>query len=112
MSIEKKKPLFVDPLEISTGLSIDDLNKYLPAIQKVSDLKMTAEKMKDGIFFNPSKPRPKNTPSIILSDVIFRSATFCIAGRYLFKSSMDNPVDTLNGSTNKDFFFLILIVKI
>ena len=50
MSIEKKKSLFVDPLEVTTGLSIDDLNKYLPAIQKVVDIKMTADKMKDGVY--------------------------------------------------------------
>ncbi len=71
MSIKKKKPLFIDPLEVSTGLSIDDLNKYLPAIQKVSDLKMTADKMKDGIFLglalNGLKNVPNNTIDLIIA---------------------------------------------
>ena len=71
MSIEKKKPLFVDPLEVSTGLSIDDLNKYLPAIQKVSDLNMTADKMKDGIFLGLGldglKQVPNNTIDLIIA---------------------------------------------
>ena len=71
MSIEKKKPLFVDPLEISTGLSIEDLNKYLPAIQKVSDIKMTADKMKDGVFLglciNGLRKIPNNTIDLIIA---------------------------------------------
>ena len=71
MSIEKKKPLFVDPLEVSTGLSIDDLNKYLPAIQKISDLKMTADKMKDGVFLglalNGLEKVPNNSIDLIIA---------------------------------------------
>ena len=71
MSIEKKKPLFVDPLEVSTGLSIDDLNKYLPVIQKVTDLKMTADKMKDGLFLglalNGLKKIPNDTIDLIIA---------------------------------------------
>ena len=50
MGIEEKEPLFTNPLETAQGLSIDDLNKYLPALHKVEDLKMTADKMKDGLF--------------------------------------------------------------
>ena len=50
MPIEKKQPLFAGPMEAVSGLSINDLNKYLPAIQKVEDLYMTADKMKDGVF--------------------------------------------------------------
>jgi len=71
MSIEKKKPLFVDPLEVSTGLSIDDLNKYLPTIQKVADIKMTADKMKDGVFLGLGlsglKQVPNNTIDLIIA---------------------------------------------
>lgn len=71
MSIERKKPLFIDPLEVSTGLSIDDLNKYLPAIQKVADLKMTADKMKDGVFLglalNGLEQVPNNTIDLIIA---------------------------------------------
>ena len=71
MSIRKKKPLFVDPLEVSTGLSIDDLNKYLPAIQKVVDLKMTVDKMKDGVFLGQAldglEQVPNNTIDLIIA---------------------------------------------
>ena len=50
MSIDKKEPLFKNPIESNNGLSIDDLNKYLPAVQKVEDLFMTVNEMKDGLF--------------------------------------------------------------
>ena len=50
MSIDKKEPLFKNPIESNNGLSIDDLNKYLPAINKIQDLSMTANQMRDGLF--------------------------------------------------------------
>ena len=71
MSINEKKPLFVDPLEVTTGLSIDDLNKYLPAIQKVADLEMTADKMIDGVFLGLAlsglEQVPNNTIDLIIA---------------------------------------------
>ena len=50
MSMERKEPLFKNPIESNDGLSIDDLNKYLPAINKIEDLSMTANQMRDGVF--------------------------------------------------------------
>ena len=44
------KSLFTNPLETSPGLTIDDLNKYLPAIHTVEDIAMTAEEMQEGLF--------------------------------------------------------------
>ena len=43
-------PLFANPLETFPGLTIDDLNKYLPAIQTVEDMSMTLETMFEGMF--------------------------------------------------------------
>ena len=51
MSMERKEPLFKNPIESNDGLSIDDLNKYLPAINKIEDLSMTANQMRDGVFY-------------------------------------------------------------
>ena len=72
MSIEKKHPLFTGPMEAISGLSINDLNKYLPAIQKVEDLFMTADKMKDGIFLGLGsegfKKIPDNSIDLIIVD--------------------------------------------
>ena len=50
MSIEQNEPLFTNPLEAVRGLTINDLNKYLPAVQKVEDISMTADQIKDGVF--------------------------------------------------------------
>ena len=36
MSLEKKEPLFTGPMEAVIGLSINDLNKYLPEIGRAS----------------------------------------------------------------------------
>ena len=72
MGIEKKEPLFINPLEAVRGLSINDLNKYLPALHKVADLSMTAEQMKDGIFLGLAldglKQIPDNTIDLIIAD--------------------------------------------
>jgi len=62
MSLEKKKPLFTGPMEAVSGLSINDLNKYLPAIQKVDDLYMTTEQMKDGVFLGLGSDGLKKIP--------------------------------------------------
>ena len=62
MSLEKKKPLFTKPIEAVSGLSINDLNKYLPAIQKVDDLYMTTEQMKDGVFLGLGSDGLKKIP--------------------------------------------------
>ena len=94
MSIEKKKPLFVDPLEVTTGLSIDDLNKYLPAIQKVADIKMTADKMKDGVYLglglNGLEKIPSNTIDIIIATPP--------------ESPKHNPLDRVKIMTIKEYF--------
>ena len=43
-------PLFTNPLETYPGLTIDNLNKYLPAIRTVEDITLTKENMVEGIF--------------------------------------------------------------
>jgi site-specific DNA-methyltransferase (adenine-specific) len=62
MSLEKKEPLFTGPMEAVSGLSINDLNKYLPAIQKVNDLYMTTDQMKDGVFLGLGSDGLKKIP--------------------------------------------------
>ena len=62
MSLEKKKPLFTGPMEAVSGLSINDLNKYLPAIQKVDDLYMSTDQMKDGVFLGLGSDGLKKIP--------------------------------------------------
>lgn len=43
-------PLFTNPLETFPGLSIEDLNKYLPAIRTVEDMSYSPDKMEEGLF--------------------------------------------------------------
>ena len=72
MDNNKNEPLFVNPLETSKGLTINDLNKYLPAVQKVDDLKMSKDSMRDGMFLGMGleglKKIPDNSIDLILTD--------------------------------------------
>jgi len=47
---ERKNPLFSQSIEPVSGLTISDLNRYLPAVHKVEDISMTAESMQEGLF--------------------------------------------------------------
>ena len=72
MSMERKEPLFKNPIESNDGLSIDDLNKYLPAINKIEDLSMTANQMRDGLFLGLAidgiKKIPNDSIDIIITE--------------------------------------------
>ena len=72
MDNNKNEPLFVNPLETSKGLTINDLNKYLPALQKVDDLKMTKDEMRDGMFHGTGidglTKIPNNSIDLIVTD--------------------------------------------
>ncbi|SVC63517.1 uncharacterized protein METZ01_LOCUS316371, partial [marine metagenome] len=45
-------PPFTNPLETYPGLTINDLNRYLPAIQTVDDISITSDQMKEGLFLS------------------------------------------------------------
>ena len=47
---ESTNPLFSKPLESYPGLTVADLNQYLPALQKTDDIEMTLDTMHDGVF--------------------------------------------------------------
>ena len=72
MENNKNEPLFVNPLEASKGLTINDLNKYLPAIQRIDDLSMTKDEMRDGMFHGTGleglKKIPSNSIDLIVTD--------------------------------------------
>ena len=70
MSIDKKEPLFKNPIESNNGLSIDDLNKYLPAINKIQDLSMTANQMRDGLFLGLAIDGIKKIPNASIDIII------------------------------------------
>ena len=47
---EYQTPLFMNPLEPVAGLTINDLNKYLPAVMKPEEIVMTGDTMFEGLF--------------------------------------------------------------
>ena len=42
---ESTNPIFSNPLEAYPGLTVADLNQYLPALQKTDDIEMTLDTM-------------------------------------------------------------------
>ena len=72
MDISEKIPLFANPLEPYEGLSIADLNRYLPAIQTADDIKMTADNMREGNFLADGltglSKLPDNSIDLIIAD--------------------------------------------
>ena len=40
----------INPMETFPGLTVDDLNRYLPAIRTVEDMSITKENMQEGMF--------------------------------------------------------------
>jgi len=65
-------PLFTNPLETFPGLSIDDLNKYLPAIRTVEDMSFSIDQMEEGLFLakclDGLKQLPDNSIDLIIAD--------------------------------------------
>ena len=72
MNIPEKMPLFANPLEPYKGLSIADLNRYLPALQTADDIKMTADNMHEGIFLADGltglSKLPEDSIDLIIAD--------------------------------------------
>ncbi|MFL2983323.1 MAG: DNA-methyltransferase [Candidatus Neomarinimicrobiota bacterium] len=51
-SNKTKAYMYNNPMEAFPGLSIDDLNRYLPAIQTVEDMSTFKEALREGIFLS------------------------------------------------------------
>ena len=66
------EPIHNNPLESSPGLTINDLNRYLPAIQTLEDLSMSADEMKEGLFLSEGsegiKKIPDNSIDLIITE--------------------------------------------
>ncbi len=72
MPIKRKDPLFTNPLEAASGLTIADLNRYLPAVRRVEDMTLAADAMTSGIYLGLCleglKRIPENTIDLIIAD--------------------------------------------
>ena len=64
------EPILNNPLESSSGLTINDLNRYLPAIQTLEDLSMNAEEMKEGLFLSEGSKGIKKIPDQCIDLII------------------------------------------
>ena len=47
---EAFNPLLTNPREAVSGMTVSDLNRYLPAVQKENEIKMTRNQMEEGLF--------------------------------------------------------------
>ena len=63
--------LFNNPMETFPGLTINDLNRYLPAMQTIKDIEMDAQNMKEGMFLanclDGIKKLPDNSIDLIIA---------------------------------------------
>ena len=68
---EQLNSLFTNPLEPYPGLSVDDLNRYLPAVRKADEIAMTIDTMEEGLFLADAldglKRLPENSMDLILT---------------------------------------------
>ena len=66
------KSILMNHPENLSGLTINDLNKYLPAILTVEDMKMSREKMVEGLYLTKCidglKQIPNNSIDLIIAD--------------------------------------------
>tara|TARA_A100000164_G_scaffold185889_1_gene165020 strand:- start:595 stop:1410 length:816 start_codon:yes stop_codon:yes gene_type:complete len=64
--------LFNSPMETFPGLTIDDLNRYLPALQTIKDVDMNDQNMKEGMFLanclDGLRKLPDNSIDLIISN--------------------------------------------
>ena len=56
------KPDIIDSLDNQPGLTINDLNRYLPAMQTGEDIQMKREKLQEGLFFTDGLDGLKKIP--------------------------------------------------
>jgi len=67
---ESTNPLFSNPLEAYPGLTVADLNQYLPALQKTDDIEMTLETMHDGLFLTDGLEGLRKLPAASIDIII------------------------------------------
>ena len=62
-STKSFEPIIENPLENYPGLTINDLNRYLPAIQTTEDISVSTDNMKEGLFLSEGLEGLKKLPS-------------------------------------------------
>ena len=85
---------FSNPIDTLPGLNIDDLNKYLPAIRTVEDMKMTSDKMYEGLFLTKCLDGLKKIPDDSIDLIIAEPP----------KDNWDKNINLNESSTLKEYF--------
>ncbi len=69
---EAFNPLFTNPLKAVSGMTVSDLNRYLPAVRQENEIKMTRNQMEEGLFLADGikglAKLPDNTIDIIVTN--------------------------------------------
>ena len=86
--------LFNNPMETFPGLTIDDLNRYLPALQTINDIHMDSNNMKEGMFLTKCLDGLKKLPDDSI-DLIIANPFIHGVGIY---------TDFGNGNTLQDYY--------
>ena len=86
--------LFNNPMETFPGLTINDLNRYLPAMQTIKDIKMDAQNMKEGMFLanclDGIKKLPDNSIDLIIASPL--------------NKEIENNLEFGNGNTLQSYY--------
>ncbi len=75
MSSQENKPftpLFTHPLNVSSGMTVSDLNRYLPAIRGAEDISVDSDQMQEGLYHTDCvkglERLPENAIDLIIAD--------------------------------------------
>jgi len=83
-----------NPMETFPGLTIDDLNRYLPAIQTVEDMSMTLENLQEGIFLAKCIDGLKKLPNESMDLIIANPP----------KDNWDTTIGLGDGNTLQEYY--------
>ena len=87
--------LFNNSMENFPGLTIDDLNRYLPALQTTQDIKMDSQNMKEGMFLSNCLDGLRKLPNDSIDLIIANP---------LNKDAGEN-LEFENGSTLQSYYY-------
>ena len=86
--------LLNNPMETFPGLTIDDLNKYLPAIRTVEDLSISNEKMEEGLYLSKCIDGLRKIPAESIDLIIARPP----------EDNWETTLDPGHGNTLQEYY--------
>ena len=83
-----------NPMETFPGLTIDDLNRYLPAIRTVEDMSVTIDNMQEGMFLTKCIDGLQQLPDQSIDLIIANPP----------KDNWDTTLEQGNGNTLQEYY--------